>query len=252
MASPNQLNFDRSLEIGCGYVYSKCSETGKIWNLHVQLPRNVKGSPGDFASLSGSNDQNLDTPNIHRCEFIRNEPGDTLRVEFEGTILNNVFDLNTPEADAREELLAFFCMYRDRGGFEQLARLILGSLLNFRWLRRNNKTYQFRRKITFETLSFRHEFILPDWLKLPELGDIESPSPNAIQECVEFIATRLYTENVDRWFKVSAELYTGRGLNIFPSQEMNIEKKSNDTDKKGREGRTFLKGIDPETAIPAQ
>lgn len=99
-------------------------------------------------------------------------------------------------------------------------------------------------------------------MELPELDVIQSSSPNAIQECVEFITTRLYKENVDRWFKVTAELYSGRGLNIFPSQEMNISRKNNDSSKKEvntenkdsdsakketKKGRTFLKGVDPET-----
>ncbi|MCW7556380.1 type I-F CRISPR-associated protein Cas7f/Csy3 [Endozoicomonas gorgoniicola] len=247
MASPNQLNFERSLEIGCGYLYSRCSETGRNWTLHVQPPRNFKGPPGDFASLSGSNEQNLDTPNIHRSEFIRNEPGDTLRVVFEGIILNNAFSPKTSDLSAKQELLELLDTYRDKGGFEQLARLILCSLLNFRWLRRNNKTYQFRRQLTFKTHHFKHIFTLPDWLELPNLADIKLSSPDAIQECIEFIATCLYKPNVDRWFKVYAELYTGRGLNIFPSQEMHIDKKNNDADKKHSEGRTFLKGIDPET-----
>ena len=246
MASPNQLCFDRSLEIGCGYLDSKCSETGKTWSLHVQPYRTIKGSPGDFASLSGNNEQNLDTPNLHRSEFIRNEPGDTLRIVFEGYVQQNVFKPKTPDSDANQELLEFLSLYRDKGGFEQLAWLILCSLLNFRWLRRNNEIFQMRRRIIFETCHLKHEFILPDWETFPELGSIQSSSTNAIQECVEFIGTRLYTKNVDRWFKVTAELYTGRGLNIYPSQEMNIEKTNNDSDK-NRVGRTFLKGKDPET-----
>lgn len=113
MASPNKLHFDRSLEIGCGFIESKCSKTGKIWTLRVQPPLDIKGPPGDFASLSGSNEQNLDTPNIHRFEFIRNET--TLLIWFEGVILNNVFFPNTPDADAKQELLEFFGVYRIRG-----------------------------------------------------------------------------------------------------------------------------------------
>ena len=247
MASPNQLNFERCLEISCGYIESKCSKTERIWTLHVQPPRSVKGPPGDYASLSGSNEQNLDTPNIYRSEFIRNEPGDTLFIYFEGYILNNLFDPNTPDEEAKQELLELFGVYRDKGGFEQLALLILCNLLNFRWLRHNNKIFQLRRKITFETLHFKHEFILPDSTRFPEMNDIQASSPTAIQDCVEFIATRLYTENIDRWLKVAAELYTGRGLNIFPSQEMNIDNKNNNSEKKNHEGRTFLKSIDPET-----
>ena len=247
MASPSKLYFTRSLEIGFAIMSSKCSETGKVWTLNVQPPRHIKGPPRDYASLSGSNEQNLDTPNVYLCEFICNEPGDTLRFVFEGYIHRNAFSPITPDASAKHEILEFLELYRDKQGFEHLAGLILQNLLNFRWLRRNNTTFQYKRQIVFETLNFEHVFTLPDWFELPELDEIQSSAPNAVQECADFIATRLYQENVDRWFKVTAELYTGTGLNIFPSQGMNIKNNTSGSSKKEKKGQPFQKTIDKET-----
>ena len=248
MASPTQLKFKRSLEIGAAKIRSKCSETGEVFPLHILPPRNIKGSPGDYASLCGTNEQDLDSPNIHTCEFIRNEPGDTLLIEFEGFILNNAIKPQTPDQTAKKEILDFMSVFIEKQGLRYHAYCIMQNLLNFRWLRRNNEIFQYKRKLRFSTINFEHEFVLPDWVEHPTLEDIEADPADALEACIQFIETRLYQNNVNRWFKISVELYTGTGLNIFPSQEINIEqKKGEKASKNNRKGRSFVKGIDKKT-----
>ena len=248
MADPNQLSVNRTFEIGFGTMSNKSSLSGKEFSLHVQK-RMVKGSPGDFATLRGSNDQNLDTPNIHQAEFVHNEPGDTLVVEFEGYIVNNAFHPKTPEILAKEEIIRFMELYRDKGGLRYQAEAIFQNLLNFRWLRRNNQIYQRCRRMMFKTEDFECHFKLPNSIELPEIGEIEADQPDSINRCMDFCESRMHQTNVDRWFKVRVEILVGRGMNLFPAQEMNIDKKGDDStdSKKNRHGRTFLKGVNEYT-----
>ena len=246
MAPSRQLHFNRSIEIGPGYMRSKSSTTGEVYTIHVQK-RHIKGPPSDYATLKGKNEQNLDTPNIFHGEFIRNEPGDYLLVEFEGYLLNNCFFPKTPDSEARAEILQFLELFRDKGGFGVLARYIFQNIVNLRWLRRNNEIFSYKRQVVFKTHEFEHSFTLPDWNELPALEEIEAGDTGAVRQCIAFIESRLHKSNIDRWFKVEAELYTGRRLNIFPAQEMNIGQINNNPEKNHSPGRMFVKGIDEKT-----
>ncbi|MTI11873.1 type I-F CRISPR-associated protein Cas7f/Csy3 [Sansalvadorimonas verongulae] len=253
------MNTLRCLQIGDATMSSMSSRTEKIFPLHVQR-REFKGSPSDYASLTGVNDQNLDTPNVFESEFVTNEPGDKLYIEFEGYVLNNVLFPDTHDEELRSSMQTFITLYRDKGGLDYQAKAILSNILNCRFLRRNNQIFQCQRKITFTTHSLENRFELPDWEELPSFAYFENHSPKATKECIEFLASRLYESNVDRWFKISAELYTGKGLTVFPAQEMrtdpsNRNKPKNTKDeqlpvknkKPYKHGRTFLKGVNEDT-----
>lgn len=248
MALPNQLHADRSLVFGCGIADSKDSETGRIWTLHIPPPRDVKGPPSDAKSLKGRNDQNLDTPNIYQGEFIRNEPGDTLRIRFEGYIHRNAFKPKTPDKRIATKIKNFLNRMQQKGGLKVIARLMFTNLVTLLWLRKNNETFLLKRKLIFETNYFKHEFTLPDWQEGNiSLEQVTASSPQAVNDCIEFIETRLYQCNIDRWFRVTAEIYTGHQMNIYPSQLMAVKPKTDSSNSKEKEGRLFLKGIDKET-----
>ncbi|USE34451.1 type I-F CRISPR-associated protein Cas7f/Csy3 [Endozoicomonas sp. SCSIO W0465] len=84
---------------------------------------------------------------------------------------------------------------------------------------------------------------------MPALDEIESDDPEALTRCINFIESRLHQKDVPRWFKVNVEMLVGRGLNIFPAQEVNVEEKSeaDNKSKKNRQGRAFKKGTDENT-----
>ncbi len=238
MADPNQLHFDTSVFLSSGEMRSKSSQTEKVFELSVEPPAAFKGSPSDYSSLAGANETDLNSPNIYYSEHIKNEPGDILVVEFEGYIMNNLSRFSTPDTDARNEISAFIDAYIDKGGLHFHACKIFENILNFSWMRRNNCIFQMHRKLTFETLNFQHTFALPNSVEAPTVTEIQADSPVAYDNCVNFIEKCLYTSNIPRWFKVSAEVYTGKYIKIFPAQEMNEKKGGN----KSRPPTTFHKG----------
>lgn len=244
MTSPKQLNFDTSVLIGDGDMLSKSSTTEKIFELEVLPPKAFKGPPGDYKTLAGSNEIDLNSPNIYYSESVKNEPGDILVVEFEGYILNNLLRFSTPDEKAREEISAFINAYIEKGGLNFQARSLLNNLLNFSWMRRNNCVFQTGRKLTFETKAFQHTFELPDNIEFPDLSEIQPDTPDAYDECAGFIEHCLKSGNVPRWFKVTAEVYTGKHLKIFPAQEINMKTKGYESQ---RPPTTFLKGVSETT-----
>lgn len=247
MAFPDQLYENRSLIFSCGIVDSKDSETGRIWKLHVQR-RHIKGPPSDAKSLKGTNEQNLDTPNIYHEEFIRNEPGDTLQVSFTGYIHRNAFKPKTPDKRMAKRIINFLTRMQQKGGLRIIARLIFTNLVTLQWLRKNNEHFIKNRKLTFETEYFKHEFCLPDWQEDNiRLDEIRASSPQAFDDCIKFIETRLYQSNVSRMIRITTEMYTGDQINIYPSQLMTVIRKHENDGSKEEQGRTFLKGIDKVT-----
>ena len=249
MASPKQCNFTRATEVGDAEMYSKDSETGEIWSLFVEHT-SFKGASSDFASLKGSNEKNQNTPNIYHSEYVKNRPGDILSIVFEGHITRNVFTPDIPDKQSKDEILAFLDACMDKGAFSVIAQKILTNILNYRWLRRNAETFQYQRVITFQTANFTHSFKLPDWEELPTLEQAETSSQSAVQECIKFIEHALCHKKVDRWFKVTADLYTGKNLTIFPSQLLITKEPKNSSSQTSQRGRTFLKGIDRKTGRP--
>ena len=203
MATPTQLHFDTSIFVGDGEMKSKSSSTEKLFELCVQPPQALKGPPGDYKTLSGSNEIDLNSPNIYYSESIRNEPGDTLVVEFEGLILNNLCKFSTPDSEARAEISAFIEAYIEKGGLRFHAQCIFNNLLNFSWMRRNNCIFQTSRQLTFETKTFEHTFALTDDIELPDLSEIQPDTPDAYHRCVDFIECCLKTSNIPRSFKGS-------------------------------------------------
>lgn len=250
MFHPRKFNLKRSVEVSCGLIGSKCSKSGKEWSLHVEPPKYFKGPPSDFASLSGKNEAGLDNCNIYESEFIRNEPGDILTVNFEGYILNQIFNPEVSDNDELSILLDFLQLYKEKNGFDFHASALFENIINFRPLRRNNETFPYKRKLIFSTSEFNHEFTLPDGVLLPTLDQIKYSETHSIQECIEFIRARLSEKHLDCHFEVNMELRTGRTLTIFPSQELVIkESKHTNSDKSGskKKGRTFYKTLDTKT-----
>ncbi|AUI88529.1 type I-F CRISPR-associated protein Csy3 [Vibrio azureus] len=220
----NQLNYLRSLSTGKAYFYSLSSD-GTINPIGLDRTRLRAPKGGYSEAYQGNNfspknvaPQDLAYANPQFIEECYVRPGvDEIYCAFSLRISANSL---TPQIcnddDVRTQLSQLARVYKELGGYSELANRYAKNILLGTWLWRNRGP----RNIKIEVRTSDSDlFVIDNALRLSWYGQWDNKSSECLKKLTDYFARALSEPTEYFYLDVKAEITVGWGDEIYPSQK---------------------------------
>ncbi|MBY7888186.1 type I-F CRISPR-associated protein Csy3 [Vibrio fluvialis] len=218
----SQLNYLRSLSPGKAYFYY-LDEDNKMRPLqidrtHLRAPKSgySEAFSGNFKSKNIA-PQDLSYSNPHFIEECYVPPGvDDIYCAFSLRVRANSL---SPEVcvdnEVRDILCNFAALYKELGGYRELARRYAQNILMATWVWRNREC----RSIRVEVKTEDKEWVITDARFLDWYGSWDKDSQLALDEFTDYLSQALSDRTSYFNMDIKAKLTVGWGDEVYPSQE---------------------------------
>ncbi|ELP2652789.1 type I-F CRISPR-associated protein Csy3 [Vibrio fluvialis] len=218
----SQLNYLRSLSPGKAYFYY-LDEDNKMRPLqidrtHLRAPKSgySEAFSGNFKSKNIA-PQDLSYSNPQFIEECYVPPGvDDIYCAFSLRVRANSL---SPEVcvdnEVRDILCNFAALYKELGGYRELARRYAQNILMATWVWRNREC----RSIRVEVKTEDKEWVITDARFLDWYGSWDKDSQLALDEFTDYLSQALSDRTSYFNMDIKAKLTVGWGDEVYPSQE---------------------------------
>ncbi len=218
----SQLNYVRSLSPGKAYFYyldedNKMSPL-QIDRTHLRAPKSgySEAFSGNFKSKNIA-PQDLSYSNPQFIEECYVPPGvDDIYCAFSLRVRANSL---SPEVcvdnEVRDILCNFATLYKELGGYRELARRYAKNILMATWVWRNREC----RSIRVEVKTEDKEWVISDARLLDWYGSWDKDSQLALDEFTDYLSQALSDRTSYFNMDIKAKLTVGWGDEVYPSQE---------------------------------
>lgn len=223
LAIPSLLSYERSINPSEAAFWGVMPD-GEVVPVPLKQDVTVRGSISNHSAIHGKASDVVkqlkpENANIQRSDYCY-LPADCSRFKISFSLAIRSAALAPQSCNDRlvdEKLVEFLSLYRDRGGFDELAARYAWRIASARWLWRNS--YALNKKVTVyddygeRVMSFDADgidsFVFPG---LDALGDDG-------KELAQAIADALSGKSPALFLKITAEGDMAPGQELFPSQE---------------------------------
>lgn len=228
LTTASVLAFERKLDFSDVHFYQTDSQSTNATLKPVTIQeKSVRGTISNRLKNTIANDPlkldaEVQKPNLQTVDVaMLNDTDDTLVAKFtlkilpfEGqpSICNNL--------DYQEKVVSTVKNYIDIHGFNELSRRYAHNILNARWLWRNRLGAE-SVKITVKNEA--DQIVIQDAKQL-SLTSFDSLSPEA-EQLASWIEKGLSSKESPLFLKIEAEARVGYGQEVYPSQELILDKK---------------------------
>ncbi len=218
----SQLNYVRSLSSGKAYFYYLDEDNQmrplQIDRTHLRAPKSgySEAFSGNFKSKNIA-PQDLSYSNPQFIEECYVPPGvDAIYCAFSLRVRANSL---SPEVcvdnEVRDILCNFAALYKELGGYRELARRYAKNILMATWVWRNREC----RNIRVEVKTEDKEWVITDARFLDWYGSWDKDSQLALDEITDYLSQALSDRTSYFNMDIKAKLTVGWGDEVYPSQE---------------------------------